>query len=137
MSRLFSRKFVLGLAALALFAAAPGARAENYILRQITLKCAKVTNLTGTAYFQWRAGATVMANQSLNCSGNTSQSLLSWQPASADNWTLTVSIDSPTQTMAQCPAENFFPAGAGQSTSETCAAGSAKTSFTLGRATKR
>jgi hypothetical protein len=132
-----SRKLALGLAAAALFVSAPGARAENYILRKITLKCAKLTNLTGTAYFQWRAGATVMSNQMVYCTGGNSMSLLSYQPASADNWALSVSIDSPTQNMAQCPAEVFFPAGSGQTTTETCAAGSAKTTFSLGRASGR
>ncbi len=130
----FVRKMLLGFAALAFFASARCAHAESFFLRQLTVKCAKMTNLTGTATFEWRSGFTTLTSQSLSCSGGTSMSMLSYQPYSADNWTLTLNIDGATQRLAECPASGVFPAATAESASATCAAGSAKTTFSVGRA---
>ena len=129
----FLRKMFLGLAALAFFAYARCAHAESYFLRQITVKCSKMTNLTGTATFEWRSGFTTLSTQVLVCTDGNSNSRLSFQPYSADNWTLTLNIDGATQRLAECPASGVFPAGTAESARASCAAGSAKILFTLAR----
>ena len=130
----FVRKMLLGFAALAFFASARCAHAESFYLRQITIKCAKLTNLIGTATFEWRSGFTTLSSQTLTCTDGTSFSRLSYQSYSADNWTLTLNIDGATQRVAECPATGVFPAGTAETESVSCSAGSAKTTFTVGRA---